>query len=218
MTMIDTSNNVAGAAATAASSGTLPGQQLTQQDFLKLMVEQFQAQDPTQPMDTSQMVGQMAQFSQIAATQQMQSSFTQLATALEGNQVLSASSLIGRQVLVPATQVSLTSNGIDGAVNVPTGGASDVQVTITDSSGHAVRTLDLGQQPAGLAQFHWDGRDSAGDTLPAGAYQFTAANGNNPLDTYISGTVTGIDDTGNGANVQVGGVGPTPVNQIAQIL
>ncbi len=215
--MIDTTNNLAGTGASATSPSTLPAQQLTQQDFLKLMIEQFRAQDPTKPMDPSQMVGQMAQFSQIAATEKMQSSFSQLASSLKAGQLLRASSLIGHQVLVPATQAMQSGAGFDGAVNVP-GAANDVRVTITDASGTTVRTLDLGRQQAGLVAFHWDGCDGAGDPLPAGTYQVTAANGNNPLDTYVTGTVTGINDTGSGAVADVDGVGSTPVNQITQIL
>ncbi len=212
-------NGVAGNSATQplAQATSLAGQQLTQQDFLKLMIEQFRAQDPTKPMDTSQMVGQMAQFSQITATQQMQASFSQLATSLQGDQILNASNLIGRQVLVPATQATLSDQGIDGAVNVP-GAAQNVHVTVTNAAGDVVRNIDLGKQSGGLAAFHWDGSDDAGNPVPAGDYSFTAANGSNQLDTYVSGQVSGIGSTGSDTYVQVNGVGGVLLSQIAQIL
>lgn len=209
---------IGGSSSSLAPATTLPGKQLDQQDFLKLMIEQFRAQDPTKPMDPTQMVAQMAQFSQIAATAQMQASLDQLATSMQGDQVLNASSLIGRQVLVPSTQATLADGGVDGAVNVPAG-APDVHVTITDASGNAVRTLDLGKQGGGLAHFHWDGLDDAGKALPPGDYQINAGNGNNPLATYVEGQVSGIGNTGSsGTYVQVDGVGGVLLNQIAQIL
>jgi flagellar basal-body rod modification protein FlgD len=219
MTTMSDVSSVTGSSSSLAPPATLPGQQLDQDDFLKLMIEQFRAQDPTQPTDPSQMVAQMAQFSQIAATQQMQASFSQLATSLQGDQVMNAANLIGRDVLVPSTQATLTDggDGIDGAVNVP-GAATDVLVNITDADGKVLRTLDLGQQPGGLAKFHWDGTDADGNPLPAGDYQITAANGDNPLGTYVGGTVTGIGSTGTDTYVQVGGIGGVLLNQIAQIL
>lgn len=211
-------NSVTGSTSSLAPPATLPGQQLNQGDFLKLMIEQFRAQDPTNPTDPSQMVAQMAQFSQIAATQQMQASFSQLASSLQGDQVLNASSLIGRQVLVPSTQATLGAGGVDGAVNV-SDSALDVHVTITDASGSAVRTLNLGQHGSGLANFHWDGLDDSGKALPPGNYQIHATNGGNPLDTYVQGQVSGVGNTGSsGTYVQVAGVGGVLLNQIAQIL
>jgi flagellar basal-body rod modification protein FlgD len=212
-------SSVTGNTSSLAPPATLPGQQLNQEDFLKLMIEQFRAQDPTNPTDPSQMVGQMAQFSQIAATQQMQASFSQLATTMQGEQVLNASNLIGRDVLVPSAQATLADGGagIDGAVNVPDA-ATNVRVTIANADGDVLRTIDLGQQPGGLARFHWDGTDGDGKPLPAGDYQIAAANGDNQLATYVSGQVTGIGSTGSDAYVQVGGVGGVLLNQIAQIL
>ncbi|HEX5353530.1 MAG TPA: FlgD immunoglobulin-like domain containing protein [Rhodanobacteraceae bacterium] len=213
-------NSVTGNTASLAPATTLPGQQLNQEDFLKLMIEQFRAQDPTSPMDPSQMVGQMAQFSQIAATQQMQSSLSQLATSLQGEQVLNSSNLIGRQVLAPSGQVTVSGDnpgGIAGAVNVP-GATDDVRVSITDTSGKTVRTLDLGAQSGGLANFQWDGLDAAGKPVAPGTYTLSAGNANAPFTTYVSGPVTGVDTTSTGANLQVGGVGNVSLNQIAQIL
>jgi flagellar basal-body rod modification protein FlgD len=212
-------SSVTGSTSSLAPPATLPGQQLDQEDFLKLMIEQFRAQDPTKPMDPSQMVGQMAQFSQITATQQMQASFSQLATSLQGDQVLNASYLVGRQVLVPSSQINLASGQTDaaGAVNVP-GATDDLKVTNADASGNTVRTLDLGSQAAGLAKFQWDGLDANGKPVPPGPYSLSAGNVNAPFTTYVSGAVTGVGNTSDGTYVQVNGVGGVQLNQIAQIL
>ncbi|KAG9594600.1 hypothetical protein KCV01_g10235, partial [Aureobasidium melanogenum] len=43
-----------------SSSNQLKQQTLSQSDFLKLMVTQMTNQDPTKPMDSTQMVAQMA--------------------------------------------------------------------------------------------------------------------------------------------------------------
>ena len=65
---------VAGNAAAEASSATAgtTGQTLGQNDFLKLLMTQLQNQDPMSPMDNTQFIAQMAQFSALEATQSLQ--------------------------------------------------------------------------------------------------------------------------------------------------
>jgi flagellar basal-body rod modification protein FlgD len=48
--------------------------QLDQTAFLRLMTTQLNAQDPFNPMDNTQMVAQMAQFSSVAGIAEMNSS------------------------------------------------------------------------------------------------------------------------------------------------
>lgn len=62
--------------------------QMDQSDFLKLMVAQMQNQDFTNPMDNSQMVNQMVQFSNMQMMQEMASySKTNYAMSLVGKTV-----------------------------------------------------------------------------------------------------------------------------------
>jgi flagellar basal-body rod modification protein FlgD len=52
--------------ATAPLASKLDGQQLGQEDFLRLMTAQLAQQDPFNPVDNQEMVAQMAQFSSLA--------------------------------------------------------------------------------------------------------------------------------------------------------
>lgn len=52
---------------------------LDQTAFLKLMTTQLQAQDPFNPMDNTQMVAQMAQFSSVAGISEMNTSLKAIA-------------------------------------------------------------------------------------------------------------------------------------------
>lgn len=65
--MIDT--NVANLA--TPTKAATNSNSLDQAAFLKLMSAQLQSQDPFEPMDQNQMVAQMAQFSQVAGTAEM---------------------------------------------------------------------------------------------------------------------------------------------------
>jgi flagellar basal-body rod modification protein FlgD len=49
----------------AASSGKTEGNSLGQDAFLKLLVTQLQHQDPSNPMDNSQFIAQLATFSSL---------------------------------------------------------------------------------------------------------------------------------------------------------
>jgi flagellar basal-body rod modification protein FlgD len=63
-----------------ASDTTTPTRQTSgemgKDDFLKILVAQLQNQDPTQPMDNTQFISQMAQFSSLEQMQQLTTSFS----------------------------------------------------------------------------------------------------------------------------------------------
>ncbi|KRE90897.1 flagellar hook capping protein [Frateuria sp. Soil773] len=205
----------ANAAAQAAGAGK--EKTLKQADFLSLLIQQMRNQDPTQPMDSSQMVSQLAQISQVSATQALQSSFDALSQSMQGNQLLQASGMVGRSVVVPSAAGKLQGGSLDGAVNVPDGGGSTF-VQVTDRDGNVLRTIDLGMQEAGLATFHWDGTGSDGQPLPPGTYGLKAQCGNTAIATYVSGKVTGVGMTGaDGAYLDVSGFGGVLLSQVAQI-
>jgi flagellar basal-body rod modification protein FlgD len=196
---------------------------MTQADFLQLMTTQLQAQDPTKPMDNSQFASELAQFSQLSATQNIDTDLQTLSgnvsSGMQTSQVLNSANLVGRQVLVPSSSLSYSGSAVNGGVNVTTAG--DVQVSIEDASGNVVQTMDLGTQQAGLSPFSWNGTDSSGNQVPAGTYSVTANNGGNSaaLSTYVAGSVTGVGFGGSsiGTFLQVAGIGGVPLSQVAQI-
>lgn len=207
--------NVGSSAAQAASAGK--EKTLGQADFLSLLVQQMRNQDPTKPMDSSQMVSQLAQISQVSATQALKASFDSLGASLQGNQILQASGMVGRNVVVPSAAGTLRDGGMDGAVNVPDGGGQ-VLVKFTDKAGNVLRTMSLGTPAAGLVRFHWDGIGDNGEAVPAGTYGLTAQAGNTAVATYVSGKVTGVGMTGSdGTYLDVDGFGGVLLSQVAQI-
>jgi flagellar basal-body rod modification protein FlgD len=69
--------------------------ELGKDDFLKLFVAQLQHQDPMNPMNDQDMMGQMASFSQLEQITNMAAANQQIATSLSST---SAVGLIGRTV------------------------------------------------------------------------------------------------------------------------
>ncbi|MDP6191205.1 MAG: flagellar hook capping FlgD N-terminal domain-containing protein, partial [Gammaproteobacteria bacterium] len=56
---------------------------LGQDDFLKLLTTQLQYQDPMEPMENGEFLGQMAQFSTVTGITEMQTSLENMVSAFQ---------------------------------------------------------------------------------------------------------------------------------------
>jgi flagellar basal-body rod modification protein FlgD len=71
--------NTDASSGTTSTTGTgLPSSQGLDTMFLQLLVAQLQNQDPTNPLDPSQFVGQLAQFSELSQVTQINQTLQQL--------------------------------------------------------------------------------------------------------------------------------------------
>src|ERR1700684_3509160 len=97
-------------AASSATSSTLnPSQSLNQADFLNLLVTQMTSQDPLNPESDTDFAAQLAQFSSLQQTQDMEGDLTNIqATGLIGQTVSATPSSGGSAItgVVTAVQVS----------------------------------------------------------------------------------------------------------------
>ena len=145
--------------------------ELGQEDFLTLMISQFRNQDPFEPMDNGDFLGQLAQFGTVSGIEQLNTAFAGLTSSIQSEQALQAANLVGHTVLAGNDIGFLPDAGrIAGAVELYSS-ASSVQIEITDTSGQVVQRLELGEQQPGLARFEWDGRDLNGNQVDSGHYQ-----------------------------------------------
>ena len=160
-----------GRTGTTTGNSALGSQNLGQNDFLKLLTAQMQNQDPFDPVDNTQMVAQMAQFSSLAGITEMSSTLKAIADKLGGTSMSDALGYVGRAVLVEgATNYPMTNGTVAGAIELD-GNATDVKVTITGANGAVMKTVSLGPQQAGIIDYEWDGSTDNGD--PAGDGPFT---------------------------------------------
>lgn len=79
---------------------------LGQDAFLQLMLVQLQNQDPLEPSDQNQMLAQQAQFTQIEKLDNLTKVIS------ESNQLLQASSLIGKTVTIAAEDGTTSSHEV----------------------------------------------------------------------------------------------------------
>ena len=186
------------AAAAQAANAALKTE-LGQDDFLQLMIAQLKNQDPMKPLDPSQYVGQLAQFSSVAGLKEVNTAIAGLTSSLRGNQVLDGAAMIGRTIVAEGSTVYLPAPsdervGIAGAMTVPTG-TNSLQLVVKDSSGATIRTQAL-NTTSGLRGFAWDGRNDAGVAVAAGAYRVemiaNVAGTNESLRTSIAAGVSSV--------------------------
>ena len=114
---VPSSTGSAVSTATAAPSAATGGQTLGKDQFLKLLLAELQNQDPSKPMDDSQTIAQMAQFSALEATQQLQQTIQQSSNV---QSLFQASALIGKYVQAnqaDGTPITGTVSGVDFTSN-----------------------------------------------------------------------------------------------------
>jgi len=170
-------NSLSSLSPNSAETMTAVGQsaeKLGQADFIELLVAQMNNQDPTKPLDPSQFMNQLAQFSTVNGIQELKASFDSLAGRLSSEQSLQAASLVGRNVLVPGGQGLLTVGGaISGVVDMPQQ-SSELNLRIVNAVGAEVRSLPLGGHEKGPVQFQWDGFADDGSAVIPGHYTVIA--------------------------------------------
>jgi flagellar basal-body rod modification protein FlgD len=104
-------NSVAASSASASSATVDKTHQLGKQDFLKLLMAQLQNQDPMKPMDDTQMIAQMAQFSALEATQQLQQTIQQSNNV---QTIFQAGALIGKYIQANQSDGTNTTGAVTG--------------------------------------------------------------------------------------------------------
>ncbi|KRG81986.1 flagellar basal body rod modification protein [Stenotrophomonas daejeonensis] len=205
----------------AASQSSKKKDTLDQADFLRLMSTQLQHQDPLKPMDNSQMVAQMAQLSTVQGISDLNDTVSGFQQAMAGDQILKGAALVGHEVLVPSTKLSLEDGGgASGTVAAP--GSGYVTIDITDANGVKVTQLSVPAEASGEVQFQWDGTDADGKRMPAGAYNVTATytdgeGAQSTLSTYVQAEVESVTVGSDGLYLNLKGLGAAPLDYVLRV-
>ncbi|MDX4050600.1 flagellar hook capping FlgD N-terminal domain-containing protein [Aliarcobacter skirrowii] len=77
---------------------SITNDQLTTNDFLKLMIEELKLQDPTKPMDSAKMLSTQMQMSTLNANMEMIKSLQAIQTAFNQNSLSTATGIIGKNI------------------------------------------------------------------------------------------------------------------------
>lgn len=177
---------------TTSSTTSSSKSSLSNDDFLQLLLTELEHQDPTDPMDSDKILTQTAQLSSLEASQNTTTALEKLSEQLASNTNFSAISVIGQMASLGSSAITLKSGESNFEIYFPSE-IKDGTLTITDTSGNTVKTIDIGDSVAGksgVIAFSWDGINNEGTQLADGTYSatvsYTDADGN--LKTTQSGT------------------------------
>ncbi|GAB2731316.1 flagellar hook assembly protein FlgD [Comamonas sediminis] len=123
--------------AISSSSSNLRPSGLNQEAFLKILLTQLTYQDPMKPMDNQQFMAQMAQFTSLEQTQQLND---KIATLVTNQAALQSVGLIGRTVEINANGSTLT-----GTVTTLSFAGSSPSLTLQTTSGATLQNINLSQ-------------------------------------------------------------------------
>ncbi len=144
--------------------------------FLTLLTTQLKNQDPTSPMDSKEFTNQLVMFSQVEQSINQNKNLEKLLAAFTAQQAGNNLNFIGKIVDVDDNQIKLQDGGSAfWSYELPKG-VMNVQYRIIDSKGSIVRTVQVSADQAagfkaGRVEVAWDGKDSQGNTAPAGNYK-----------------------------------------------
>jgi flagellar basal-body rod modification protein FlgD len=200
-----------------------PQKSLGQNDFLKLLTVQMQNQDPTNPVDNTKMIADMANFSSLQAMQDLNKTVSSMSQMLTMNQAMQASSLVGHDVVMPGKNITLDASGTapTALVNLDQT-LSDVNAEIRDQSGSVVRSYKWATLPSGQGDLKWDGTDNNGKALSVGNYTISAwgtdANGARAsVGTLVANKVLSVGLTSTGSVLNLADGSQSSLDNIKQI-
>ncbi|WP_305806710.1 flagellar hook capping FlgD N-terminal domain-containing protein [Stenotrophomonas sp. YIM B06876] len=176
---------IASAAGSAASVSNL---------FTTLLVAQIRNQNPLEPTDPSEFVGQLAQLSQMEALQKLTDQGAASTSILSSLQLLSLGAQVGSQITVRSDTMTLAGEPVQIGFTLENLSAQNTLV-LTASDGSTQR-IELGTLNPGAAHYTID---PAKLGLPAGTYSMEIVADNKetpPLD--ITGTLSSVQLSSSG--------------------
>lgn len=145
---------------------------LNKQDFLNLMMTQMANQDPLDPMDSNQMMQQMAALGTVEQLQNVNMKLDQMVVGQNDLIRSNAFSFLGKDIEIGSKTLKISGGIVAPASYSLEWPADVVNVHIINGEGDAVRVIKLDDQSKGDHHFSWDGTDNDGDSLSDGIYQY----------------------------------------------
>jgi flagellar basal-body rod modification protein FlgD len=217
MTVSSTSSSTSSTSSSSSSSSS--SSTISSSDFLNLLLSELQNQDPLNATSTTDFMNQLTSYANFTEQQSINSSMTSLASSFSSLVTLNSVNYIGHTVTAKTDTATLTDGSATFGYSL-SAAASNVTVTIKDSSGNTVYT-GSGTTNEGSNTFTWDGKNSSGTQLSDGgeytiSVTATDSAGNSVLNyTTTTGTVTGIDTSTSTPSLTVNGVSVSAADIIA---
>ena len=128
----------------AAESASANSAEIGQQEFLTLLVNQLQHQDPLDPMDPTEFSTQLAQFTQVEQLLQINDKLDNLAPSAEGPaSVASMASFLGHEVALDTSTVTMTNGSGPNVLFSPPADAQSARIDFRGQDGRVVASVEV---------------------------------------------------------------------------
>ena len=199
-----------GAAITKGTDSTASKSKLfgDMETFLFLLVNQLKNQDPLDPMDTAEYTNQLVQYANVEQAIQTNSYLETMISQNVASVGAQAVSYMDEIVQIESTTVPLYEGYAKFSYTLDAN-ATNVTVSLLDSSNKVVKTFAEGSKEAGRYVLEWDGKNAAGETIEDGAYKIVvsatdSANADIGAFKTAFGKVTGVAFDGDSVAISIG--------------
>jgi len=138
--------------------------------FLRLMTAQLKNQDPLQPLDGTEFVAQLAQFSGVEQQIKTNERLDSLLGALTRSAAEVSLGFLGRTVETSSGKIELEAGAPAAFAFEIAKSARKAVAVVTDANGAEVRKLDVDASAPGRREAVWDGNDGFGNPAAPGVY------------------------------------------------
>lgn len=192
----------------ATALKTVGDSSLDRDDFMTLFLTQMQHQDPLEPMDSTDMAAQLAQFSNMEATMKMSDNLEKLLGYQVSQNNLQLLTLIGKEVQGSGNTMGVVEGKVSTTQYALADAAETCRIEIYDSAGRMVDTVELGYVASGEHDLTWDATTPSGTVVADGQYTYNVVAINAlgqkiDVDYRTTGMVTGVNFDGATAQVTV---------------
>jgi flagellar basal-body rod modification protein FlgD len=125
-------------ASITSAASTTQAKPMGMEDFLKILLTQLTYQDPLKPMDNQEFMAQMAQFTSLEQTQQLNE---KMSTLITNQSALQSVGLIGRTVDI----TTATGESVTGNVTALSLIGQTPALTLNSTSGATISNVSLSQ-------------------------------------------------------------------------
>lgn len=164
---------------------------LSSNDFLKLLVNQLQNQDPLNPMDSQQFAAQLAQYTSVEQLIGINTKLDKMASG--ATSAASMASFIGREVALADQESAEIESGSGPNVMVDLkGGMQSVRVDLTDANGGVVGSVNLENIQEGKNIIKLNGLNAADGSYKVRVVGVDSVGRFQELEYKLTGTVDGF--------------------------